>query len=170
MRSRSAERQRGVVFVTLLAGLAALARDGSEVALLIEDLHWADDGSLDFVEHLAAVDHDVPLLVLGLARPTLFERRGGWGGAGQSERIELAPLGASDGQRLAGELLKKLEPVPAALADLVAGRAEGNPFYMEELVKMLIDQGAIATAGERWTLHPDKLLATKVPPTLTGVL
>ena len=163
-------RDRGFHAAAQVLRRFATMPGGAAVVLQLEDLHWADDGSLDFIEHLAAVDHDVPLLVLGLARPTLFERRGGWGGAGQSERIELAPLGASDGQRLAGELLKKLEPVPAALADLVAGRAEGNPFYMEELVKMLIDQGAIATAGERWTLHPDKLLATKVPPTLTGVL
>ena len=60
--------------------------------------------------------------------------------------------------------------MPAALSELVSGGAEGNPFYMEELVKMLIDQGAIETAGERWTLHAEKLLATQVPPSLTGVL
>jgi len=66
-------------------------------------------------------------------------------------------------------LLKKLPQVPAALRELVTGGADGNPFYMEELVKMLIDQGAIRT-GEEWSVDADKLLSLKVPPTLTGVL
>ncbi|MGI9132526.1 MAG: ATP-binding protein, partial [Rhodoferax sp.] len=63
-----------------------------------------------------------------------------------------------------------LPVVPAALRELLTGGAEGNPFYMEELVKMLIDEGAISTGMEHWTVQPDKLLATHVPPTLTGVL
>ena len=70
---------------------------------------------------------------------------------------------------LASELLKKLPEVPAALRELVTGGAEGNPFYMEELVKMLIDQGAIET-GEIWKVNAERLLLTQVPPTLTGVL
>ena len=52
---------------------------------------------------------------------------------------------------LADELLKKLPEVPAALRELITGGADGNPFYMEELVKMLIDQGAIDAPGEPWS-------------------
>ena len=63
---------------------------------------------------------------------------------------------------LASELLKKLPEVPAALRELVTGGAEGNPFYMEELVKMLIDQGAIET-GEAWKVNAERLLLTQVP-------
>ena len=70
---------------------------------------------------------------------------------------------------LVDELLKKLPEVPVALRELVTGGAEGNPFYMEELVKMLIDQGAIAT-GEVWKVNAERLLLTKVPTTLVGVL
>ena len=66
---------------------------------------------------------------------------------------------------LVGELLKKLPEVPVALRELVTGGAEGNPFYMEELVKMLIDQGAIET-GEIWKVNAERLLLTRVPPTL----
>src|SRR5678815_3119375 len=51
---------------------------------------------------------------------------------------------------------------------MIVGRAEGNPFYMEELVKMLVGRGAIETSTPAWTLKP--LLATEVPATLTGVL
>ena len=57
-----------------------------------------------------------------------------------------------------------------ALAELITGGAEGNPFYMEELVKMLIDQGVIVTTPGRWALVSDKLLSIQLPPTLTGVL
>ena len=69
------------------------SRDGAPIVLMAEDLHWADDGSLDFLEHLAEVSHDVPLLLLGLTRPAQFERRAGWIGADAGYvRIDLQPL------------------------------------------------------------------------------
>ena len=147
------------------------AQDGSPVILQLEDLHWADDESLDFLNYLAEVNRDMPLLVLAFTRPTLFERRLDWRSTeGRHERIDLLPLDKTGSRMLVNELLKKLPEVPAALRELVTGGAEGNPFYMEELVRMLIDQGAIDTSGDPWRLHADRLLATKVPPTLTGVL
>lgn len=141
------------------------------IVLNLEDLHWADDASLDFLHYLTEVDRDVPILILGLTRPTLFERREAWWGTeGFHRRLDLKPLGRRDSHEFANELLKKLPGAPAALRELVIGSAEGNPFYMEELVKMLVDQGAIDTGGEHWTLYPEKLLATQVPAALTGVL
>jgi predicted ATPase/class 3 adenylate cyclase len=150
------------------------ASDGSPIVLQLEDLHWADDASLDFLHYLTQVNRDVPMLTVALARPTLFERRADWmSAAGLHQRIDLAPLDKSGSRLLADELLKRLPDIPAGLRELIAGGSEGNPFYMEELVKMLIDQGTIETGGpqgERWTLHDEKLLGTTVPPTLTGVL
>ena len=146
------------------------ASDGSPVLLELEDLHWADGESLGFLNYLAEVNRDVPLLVLAFTRPTLFEQRSDWSStAGIHQRIDLASLGNDMSQLLASELLKKLPEVPAALRELLTSSAEGNPFYMEELVKMLIDQGAIQT-GEPWRVNAGRLLITKVPPTLTGVL
>ena len=145
------------------------ARDGAPIVLLLEDLHWADDGSLDFLNYLAQINRDVPMLMLGVTRPTLFERRT-YGPFVDAARIELGPLDKHSSRELANELLKKLPQIPAALRALITGGAEGNPFFMEELVKMLVDEGAIETGPERWTLHSDKLLATHVPQTLTGVL
>jgi class 3 adenylate cyclase len=146
------------------------ASDSSPVILQLEDLHWADSESLDFLNYLAEVNRDVPLLVLGFTRPTLFERRTGWDTTeGIHQRIDLAPLDKRASRDLANELLKKLPEIPAALRELLTSSAEGNPFYMEELLKMLIDQGAIEV-GEPWKVNAERMLVTKVPATLTGVL
>lgn len=147
------------------------ARDGAPIVLLLEDLHWADDGSLDFLTYLTQVNRDVPMLMIGLTRPTLFERRSDWGGIdGIHQRVDLTPLEKGSSRLLADELLKKLPEVPAALRELLTSGAEGNPFYMEELVKMLVDEGAIEAGADRWTVNPARLVATHVPQTLTGVL
>jgi len=143
--------------------------DGTPVVLELEDLHWADNESLDFLAYLTEIDRDVPLLMLASCRPTLFERRSSWCAERVHRRIDLQPLGRDMSRLLVSELLKMLPEVPTALRELVTGGAEGNPFYMEELVKMLIDQGAIET-GDLWRVNAERLLLTKVPPTLTGVL
>ena len=153
----------------LLRRLAA--RDGSPLVMLLEDLHWADDGSLDFVRYLLQQERDLPLLLVMLARPALFERRSAWAeGDARHRRIDLAPLGAEASGRLSEALLYRMAEVPAALQRLLTSGAEGNPFYMEELLRMLIDDGVIATEGERWQVRPDRLLTARVPGTLTGVL
>jgi tetratricopeptide (TPR) repeat protein len=146
------------------------ANDSSPVILQLEDLHWADGETLDFLNYLAEVDRDVPLLLLAFARPTLFERRTDWRSTeGIHQRIDLTPLDKRASRDLANELLKKLPEIPAALRELLTSSADGNPFYMEELTKMLIDQGAIQT-GEPWKVNAERLLVTRVPPTLTSVL
>ncbi len=145
------------------------------IVLLLDDLHWADDGSLDFIEQLVNVNCDVPMLVLSSTRPSFHERRPGWlSGHGRHLLINLAPLSRHNSRNLVDGLLQKMREIPAALRELVTGGAEGNPFYMEELVKMLIDVGAIETStvddAQAWRVIPDKLLAAHVPSTLTGVL
>ena len=154
--------------------LGTTNQNAAPSVLLIEDLHWADDASLDFLDYLIEVNRDVPMLLLALTRSTLFERASAKASANVllagALRIDLAPLDRRASHDLVRELLKKLPVVPSALRELVVGGAEGNPFYIEELVKMLVDQGAILTTGDHWTLAPDKLLSTEVPTTLAGVL
>jgi class 3 adenylate cyclase/tetratricopeptide (TPR) repeat protein len=141
------------------------------VLLLSDDLQWADDGSLDFINYLLQVNRDVPSLMLCMTRPSLFERRADWIAIeAVHHRIDLQALDKRGSRELVNVLLQRLDQVPVALRELIIGGAEGNPFYMEELVRMLIDDGAIQVLGERWKLIPDKLLAAHVPPTLTGVL
>ncbi len=147
-----------------------MARVGAPGILLLEDLHWADGESLDFLRFLATVNRDVPMLVLAFTRPTLFERRADWVSTdGFNSRIDLKPLDDTHSVALANELLKKLPQVPSALRQLLTASAEGNPFYMEELTKMLIDQGALRT-GDVWSVDAQRLQVTSVPLTLTSVL
>ena len=145
---------------------------GRLVLLALEDLHWADGASLDFLDLLGDLNADTPLLVVAMARPSLFEHRADWPrhAPGQARRIDLQPLGADHARAFAGQLLQRLDVVPPALLDRLVNWAEGNPFYMEELVQMLIDQGAIEPGPERWQLHQERLDATRMPPSLTAVL
>jgi len=147
------------------------ARAGMPILMVLEDLHWADDGSLDFLQYVIQVGRDVPMLMVCALRPGLYERRPDWALPDAAHvRIELQPLDKRAGRELAGELLRRLGTVPPALRELLIGSAEGNPFHMEELLRMLIDDGVIDTDSEPWQLQADRLLATQVPPTLAGVL
>ena len=141
------------------------------IVLQLDDLHWSDDGSLEFMKHLMHVNRDVPMLLLCLTRPSLFERRPELREpAGPAQRIDLFPLDKAVSGQLARELLKRLPEIPDSLSELLIGRADGNPFYMEELVKMLIDRGALTAGAGAWSLDPDQILGDAVPPTLIGIL
>ena len=111
------------------------------LVLVFEDLHWADEGLLDFVDGLADRVSTVPLLVLCSARPELLERRPGWGGGKRNTAtVSLAPLTDDETARLLAVLLDR----PLLLAETQAAllqRAGGNPLYAEEYVRMLGDWG-----------------------------
>jgi class 3 adenylate cyclase/tetratricopeptide (TPR) repeat protein len=139
--------------------------------LLLEDIHWADAGSLDLIEHLLRERPELPLLVVGLTRPTLFEQRPKWGeGPATHLRINLQPLSEQIARQLVAEILRKLPHIPPALENLIVRRAEGSPFFVEELIKMLIEEGVIQTGEEQWSVSLDRLATARVPATLTGVV
>jgi len=143
------------------------------LVLMLDDLHWADDGSLDAVAHLASAGQDLPLLLLCAARPELLDRRPGWGAAWPAHRhLVLQPLGAGERQALAGALLQPLGQHADApkLHRLLIARTDGNPFYMEALLQMLVDQGVLVTATTPWQLAVEGLNERQVPSTLVGVL
>ena len=146
------------------------ASDCSSVVLLLDDLQWADDASLDWLQQLVQTT-DLPLTSLMAARPGLLERRPTWTAApGPHQRITLVPLDAAQRSALTQALLSRLHGEESALHPLIETRAEGNPFYAEELLKMLIDEGVIVVDGDHWHLHADRLRSAQIPGTLTGVL
>jgi len=146
----------------------------SEVApivIFLEDIHWADDSSLDAVNQIARRVAQRRMLILCLSRPVIFERRPHWGeGFGYHQRLEIKPLTKRDSRRLVDEILKRVERVPPQLRDLVVKGTEGNPFYIEELIKMLLEDGVIVKGEARWGVEMDRLAEVDVPRTLTGVL
>jgi class 3 adenylate cyclase/tetratricopeptide (TPR) repeat protein len=150
---------------------AVATSGGATVALLVEDTHWADEGSLDLIRTLADECGDVRLVMLCAARSRLFERFPSWGqGLGNLLRVELEPLSKNNCSRLMQDILRKADSVPDALRELIVNRAEGNPFYVEELVKILIEDGVIVPGVDQWRIEPSKLVAVRIPQTLTGVL
>ncbi len=166
------------------------------VVILLEDVHWADDQSLDLASYLATAVPAARLLIVAVTRASLFERRPNWGeGQAAFQRITLSPLSKRASRALVDEILQRAEHVPDTLRDLITEAAEGNPFYVEEMVKMLIEQGVIERGEEgarfqvpgsreepsslepgtwnlapAWRVRTDKLAALKVPPTLTALL
>ncbi|MBU1747421.1 MAG: AAA family ATPase [Chloroflexi bacterium] len=159
--------------VYLTPYVRALAQS-QPLVLFLEDLHWADDSSLDLVEHLVTALPRARLLLVGLTRPVLFERRPQWGaGPAAFVRLALKSLSRRASRALVDEILQKVAAIPAALRDLIVEGAEGNPFYVEELIKMLIDEGVIERgpdAQSAWRVSLARLKQVRVPPTLTGIL
>jgi class 3 adenylate cyclase/tetratricopeptide (TPR) repeat protein len=139
--------------------------------LYTEDLHWSDEGSLELLVHLASACRRVPLLIICMARPNLFERRSRWCEEfGNCKRLELQPLPRQESLALVESLLRRAPEIPQALRELIIGGAEGIPFYIEEIIKMLIDQKVILPGQEQWRIEPEGLATARVPPTLMGVL
>lgn len=145
------------------------------VIIFLDDIHWADESSLDLINYLAQSLSNQPLLIICLGRSLLLERRPLWGeGQRIHTRINLLPLSNRDCRRLVEDILQKMGQVPLALRELVVSGAEGNPFYIEELIKMLIDSGVIDTTREHWQVEPSSLAGIlanlDVPSTLTALL
>jgi class 3 adenylate cyclase/tetratricopeptide (TPR) repeat protein len=161
-------RNRGRAY--LAEFLEELSSQG-QVMIFLEDIHWADDSSLDALNWLGERLYQQRLLVVCATRPTLFERRPYWGeGLAYHQRLELEPLSKRESRQLVAEIFKLADRLPDELRDLVVEGAEGNPFYLEELVKMLVEDGVIARGEEVWRVHPERLAEIEVPPTLAGVL
>jgi class 3 adenylate cyclase/tetratricopeptide (TPR) repeat protein len=121
--------------------------------LVFEDLHWADDAMLAFLEHLADRAEAVPLLVIGTARPELFERHPDYAnGLRNATPINLVPLSEEETARLVSALLET-SVIPAELQQPILDRAGGNPLYAEEFVRLLKDKDLLVKKGSSWELR-----------------
>ena len=139
--------------------------------IFLEDFQCADDSSLNLVDHLAAAIPESRLMIICLARPELFERRPNWGeGRDVYTCLELKPLSRRESRALVAEILQLMEEIPGELRDLIVKGAEGNPFYLEELIKMLIDDNVIQCGESHWKVELERLVNVRVPPTLAGVI
>ncbi len=159
---------RGLLY---LAQFFSAAAEKNTTIILLEDIHWADVPSLDAIVNVLKRQPQLPLLVLSLARPPFFESKPDWGeNIPVYVQIDLHTLPIEQSYQLVEQILQKATSVPVTLHDLIVNQAEGNPFYAEELIKMLIDNGVIVTDEENWQINLDRLGALNVPPTLIEVL
>ncbi len=135
--------------------------------VLVEDLHWAEEPLLDLLERVLR-DVRGPLLLLGTTRPELLDRRPAWGGGRRNASLVwLEPLSEDDAARMLDELLAA--ELPARLRDVIVERAEGNPFFVEELIGALIDQGVLERGEGGW--HANELPAGfTVPDSVQSIL
>jgi predicted ATPase len=141
------------------------------IMVLLEDLHWADDSSLDTLSQLGLGLRETPILIVGAARPGLYERRPYWfEGREIHRRVNLKPLSRRANRLLVAEVLQKILEIPDTLNELIITNAEGNPFYVEELVKVLVEAEVIAKSVPHWQVDEQRLQQLDVPSTLTGVL
>ncbi len=145
----------------------ALATDAPAV-IVIEDIHWADPVLLDMLEALA--DRvEGPALFMCPTRPDLTARRPAWGGGRRSmSAIALDPLSTDEAQHLI-EMLLTVDDLPTSVHATMVERAEGNPFFLEEIIRRLIDDGSLEREGERW--HATSTIAdVEIPDTVQAVL
>ena len=135
------------------------------LVIVLEDIHWAEPILLDLIEHLARTLDGVPVLIVALTRGDLLEVRPGFGG--DAPRLVLQALTGEDSKRLVKHLLAD-DAVAADFADYVFARAEGNPLFVAELVRMLAEDGQLERSNAGLSAVRSSLLA--LPPTIHALL
>jgi class 3 adenylate cyclase/tetratricopeptide (TPR) repeat protein len=133
--------RRGEAFAAWRRFLEALAEQRALV-VVVEDLHWADEGLLDFVDELVDWLSGVRLLVVCSARPELLERRPGWGGGKlNASTLGLSPLSQEQTAFLISNVLER-SLLPAEIQQALLERAEGNPLYAEQFAQLYLERGS----------------------------
>jgi ketosteroid isomerase-like protein/tetratricopeptide (TPR) repeat protein len=148
--------------------LEALARRRPLVVVL-DDVHWGQPLFLDLVEHLVEWVRDGPMLLLVLSRPELRETRAVLTVPGRraADVVELAPLASTESRAFIDGMLGRVE-LPADLLDRILDTTEGNPLFLGETLRMLVDEGSLTLDGENW-ITPGAG-AVVVPPTIQALL
>jgi class 3 adenylate cyclase/tetratricopeptide (TPR) repeat protein len=136
------------------------------VVMSFEDMQWADDALLDFIEYLLEWSRSLPIFIMTQARPDLLERRPDWGRKRSATTLYLEPL-PEESMR---ELLAGLVPgLPDELRDQILGRAEGIPLYAVETVRMLLDRGLLVPEGNSYR-PAGEIGSLDVPETLHALI
>ncbi len=145
--------------------LEAIASRRPLVAI-VDDIHVAAPTFLELLDHLLDAVHGSPILLLTTARRELLETRTEWAETHEDESVVLEPLSADESDAIIGELLSGLE---ATVRDRIAGAAEGNPLYVEQITAMLVETGAIRQEGKGWvaTIASGEI---DIPPTVQALV
>jgi class 3 adenylate cyclase len=161
-------------YVSAIARILRGLTDKGPVVLVAEDIHWADPASVEILIQLVPLL--TPLPVLGLFVSRVETDAPGWrlitqikAGFGEAvTEIRLQPLDEQSSRELVSNLLE-IESLPEDVRQAILKRSEGNPFFVEEVIRMLIGRGAIVSAGDHWTATAD-IGQVEIPDTLHGLL
>ncbi|HLW01534.1 MAG TPA: adenylate/guanylate cyclase domain-containing protein [Ktedonobacterales bacterium] len=174
--SADSSEQRENLFRAWRIFFESLARR-QPLLVFIDDIHWANEALLDLLEYLTQRVSNAPLLFLCPTRLDLLEKRPGWGGGRRNfTTLTLEPLSAEQSHELIDALLSP-DGLPPALRNSILAKAEGNPFFVEEMIRMLIDLGTLVCKNDRWQVvdqDPGRtysdLLSFSIPDSVQGVL
>ncbi|HKA27545.1 MAG TPA: adenylate/guanylate cyclase domain-containing protein [Gaiellaceae bacterium] len=148
--------------------VAALGREHLTI-LAVEDVHWASGALLDLLEQLAENLAETKVLLICTARIELLEMRPTWGAGKQNATsLSLAPLSPTNAAHLMSSLLGEVQ-VPHEVRERVLTSAEGNPFYLEEMLNMLIEEGALERKNGGW-VSTERLAGVSIPDSVHGVI
>lgn len=164
------QNQYRAALTKLLESMAAR----QPLALILEDIHWADPASVDLLSQLLPLalrsqimfvmlsrpDQDTPGWRLVLAAREMFPE--------SLVELQLNPLSEGDSRQLVANLLE-IESLPTPIRDVILEKAEGNPFFVEEVIRMLIDTGAITQQGDQW-LAGREIENVEIPDNLQSLL
>lgn len=143
------------------------------VILILDDFHWADDLSRDLLRSIMALVPDASLLLCVMMRPQPdkpLDIDGPDGGQATRLRIDLKPLSSEHSRALLGHLVE-LRDLPEALVNTILARAEGNPFYIEEFVRVLIEKDVLKPGEDKWRVTSAVELQTiDIPTSLGGLM
>lgn len=164
------QAQYVAAYKRLLQGLSHAA----PIVIVCEDIHWADPSSIELCSQITSIAATAPVAFVFITRNDqtspgwrLIERAREIAAIGSIE-LYLAPLSENDSRQLINNLLN-IEALPESLRRLVLAKAEGNPFFVEEVLRMLIDRGGIAFQAGQWTVTHE-ISNLEIPDTLQGVL
>ncbi len=139
--------------------------------IFFDDIQWADPGSHELIVYLSEEFAHLSLMIIAMARPQFLLENPKWGlEIPHHTQLEVKPLSIDDSEKLIQEILQKVKKIPGSLRKLIVKNADGNPFYIEELIHMLIEEEIIIKGEEHWWVEKSKLKNLSVPPTLTGIV
>lgn len=164
-------RIREHAFENIARFFRAATEQAPGVVLILEDMHWADEGSFELLEYLVKECWDIPLMVICLARPELYDKRPSWQTLDSLDpmtyvNLNLSPLSPIDSRHLVTDMLSKLPRVPLRIVDLVVSWANGNPYNIEAFVQLLLEKQIIVAKGNKWQVKMGRLTDMRVPSTL----
>ncbi len=157
-------RQLQDIARTALRRLVELDAVATPVVLVLDDMQWADPEAVAIIGDLAAGLAGSPVVILTAARPEFLVHAAGWGqGAIDHERIDLRNLEADDAEQMFRNLLSRVSDINDDTAQAAVEMTGGNPAFLEQLVRLFLENGTIDTTAELWRLDADRAADTELP-------